>query len=469
MTAQLRQAIALLQYSSLELGAYIEAEIEQNPFLERKPEAKADTPPVEPTTQSEGWQASSGVLGDGKLDFAGDPEAWAARKKPVDAAEAPWGLEQTLARPETLAEHLAAQLALDIADATDRVIGARLIDLLDEAGYLSEPLDGLAALLSVPLGRIEAVLTRLQQFDPPGVFARSLAECLALQLKDRNRFDPAMAVLLENLPLLARRDRGPLLSLCGVDAEDLEAMIAEVKALDPKPGLAFDQTPIAARIPEVILRKGPENEWIVELNPETLPKLLVNHRYFQALSDSAKGRADKAKTDKTRADHAYLSERHQRANWLLKALHQRAITILKVTAEIVRQQDGFFRRGVQHLRPLALRDIAQAIGMHESTVSRVTANKYLLTERGIFELKYFFTAAIASASGGEAHSAEAVRSRIKTLIENEADAVLSDQQIVLVLEREGVTIARRTVAKYREAMRIPSSIERQQEKTPPRS
>jgi RNA polymerase sigma-54 factor len=295
----------------------------------------------------------------------------------------------------------------------------------------------------------------LQEFDPPGVFARDLPECLALQLRDRNRLDPAMRLLLDNLPLLAARNAPALLRICGVDAEDLAEMVAEIKSLDPRPGHAFDPPLAQPVIPDVIMRAQRDGDWLVELNADTLPRVLVNNRYFARVSRAVHSKAERE----------YLSDRLQSANWLVKSLDQRATTILKVASDIVRQQDGFFRRGVQALRPLILRDIADAIGMHESTESRVTTNKDMATPRGLFELKYFFTASIAASRGGDAHSAEAVRFRIRGLIDGEpSDDTLSDERIVELLEKDGVEIARRTVAKYREAMRIPSSVQRRREK-----
>jgi RNA polymerase sigma-54 factor len=299
------------------------------------------------------------------------------------------------------------------------------------------------------------VLTILQGFDPPGVCARSLDECLAIQLKERDRFDPAMQTLVAHLDLLAKRDLPALRRLCGVGEEDLTDMIAEIRQLNPKPGLAFGSTLVQPIVPDVFVRPGPDGGFIVELNSDTLPKVLVNQIYH----------AEVAKTTKNDKDKTYLADCLQTATWLIRALDQRAKTILKVATEIVRQQDAFFANGVQHLRPLNLKTIADAIDMHESTVSRVTANKYMATSRGIFELKYFFTSAIAAADGGEAHSAEAVRHRIRQLIDAEdAQHVLSDDTIVERLRTAGIDIARRTVAKYREAMRIPSSVQRRREK-----
>ncbi len=347
------------------------------------------------------------------------------------------------------------QIGADLSDQGDQVIALHLLDLIDEAGYLTGPIDAVALLLGCGVERIDTVLARLQQFDPAGIFARDLAECLALQLRDRNRLDPAMQILLENLPLLAARNIAALVRVCGVDAADVADMIVEVKSLDPRPGLVFDPPLAQPVVPDILMRAQPGGGWIVELNSETLPRVLVNNRYYAQVSQAARSKAEKD----------YLSDRLHAANWLVKSLHQRATTILKVAAEIVRRQDAFFRRGVQSLRPLILRDIADAIGMHESTVSRVTSNKHMATPRGLYELKYFFTSAIPDAHGGGAHSAEAVRHRIRGLINDEPPGgTLSDERIVALLQRDGVDIARRTVAKYREAMRIPSSARRRREK-----
>ena len=299
------------------------------------------------------------------------------------------------------------------------------------------------------------MLAQLQTFDPPGVCARTLTECLSIQLRERDRLDPAIAALIAHLDLLAKRDFAALRRICGVDDEDLVDMIGEVKRLNPKPGLAFSSTVVQPIVPDVFVRPGADGGWLVELNHDTLPKVLVNQTYYSKVSKTAKKDNEKS----------YLAECLQTATWLVRALDQRAKTILKVASEIVRQQDGFFVNGVQHLRPLNLKTIADAIEMHELTVSRVTANKYMATSRGTFEMKFFFTSAIASADGGEAHSAEAVRHRIRQLIDAEKSSeILSDDTIVEELRKAGIDIARRTVAKYREAMRIPSSVQRRREK-----
>jgi RNA polymerase sigma-54 factor len=497
MTPQLMQAIKLLQLSNLDLVAYVEGELEKNPLLERAAEGEpgvVDGAAEPAAAEFDGDASTRDQASDGAdvdridesletsrsaieerlgtdlenefPDEAGEPRSRAGADAPATPSDwssvgsggreaGDYNLEAFVSAAPTLADHLAAQLSLAIADPVRRMIGQYLIDMVDEAGYLSGDLTAVAEKLGAPLGEVQAVLGIVQGFDPPGVCARNLTECLALQLKEQNRFDPAMAALVSRLDLLAKRDLAGLRRICGVGEEDLAEMIAEIRNLNPKPGLAFGSTTVQPIVPDVYVRPGPDGGFVVELNSDTLPRILVNQRYHAELAKNAK--ADSAKT--------YLAENLQSATWLMRALDQRAKTILKVAMEIVKQQDGFFAHGVQHLRPLNLKTVADAISMHESTVSRVTANKYVATNRGIFELKYFFTSSIASSDGGEAHSAEAVRDRIRHLIEAEnASDVLSDDTIVERLREAGIDIARRTVAKYREAMRIPSSVQRRRDK-----
>lgn len=463
MTPQLQQAIKLLELSNQELTAYVESELEQNPLLERdegdEREAEASEPLAsggEDGADPEGIEEGADPFDDA-AELADDGVAWDTRgRSRGDGAALDDTLEQTLTREIDLREHLLTQLGLDIVDPTDRLIGVQLIDLLDDAGYIAGELSQVASLLDCPLARVEATLEKLQRFDPPGIFARNLRECLALQLRDRNRLDPAMQALLDHLDLLAKRDRESLMRLCGVDAEDLADMAAEIRALNPKPALAFDRTTAPPVQPDIIMRRHPDGGWIVELNNDTLPRVLVDRTYYARVIGGVRRKADRE----------YLAERLGAANWLVKSLHQRATTILRVASEIIRQQDGFFRHGVQHLRPLIRRDIAAALELHESTVSRVTTNKYIATPRGLYELRYFFTTAIASSGGGDAHSAESVRSRIRQLVDAETiQSVLSDDQLVDLLRAESIDIARRTVAKYRESMRIPSSVQRRRDKS----
>lgn len=485
MTPQLQQAIKLLQLSNMELGEYVEAELERNPLLQR--DEGSDRPveqglgidgdpgggEIDPTNRD----AADLTNFDGMVDGANggldqDSEnLWSSGESQdfaVDSGLADWkgsggksnfegderGLDETLSSDKTLIEHLTDQMQVELTDPVDRLIATHLIDTVDETGWYTSDLEPIADQLACPIDRVQATLTRLQQLDPPGVFARTLAECMELQLRDRNRWDPCMAGLVHNLEKLASREMTALRKLCNVDEEELFEMVQEIRTLDPKPGLQFLHVPSETLIPDVFVRAGQDGAWMVELNTDTLPKVLVNQRYHARVAKGAR----------TKDDKDYVSEQFQSANWLVKSLHQRATTILKVASEIVRKQDLFFHYGVQNLRPLVLRDIAEAIGMHESTVSRVTTNKYLASARGTYELKYFFTAALGG-DGGITHSAEAVRAKIKTLIDAEnPKKILSDDKIVDILRAEGVDIARRTVAKYREAMKISSSVQRRREK-----
>ena len=480
MTPQLRQAIKLLQYSHHEVTAFIEEELERNPLLERdeRPELAPELPAIDQRgTRDDRTGDTADRVADSLLpepgtapldaDFTADFEtgdagsAHDATGLPTtmgagggrDFEDAEWGVDDLAEGSRSLRDHLGEQLRLELSDPADRLIGAHLIALLDPSGRLAAEPSAIASALGTSLEAVERVRHRMMRFDPVGVLARDLAECLAVQLSERNRLDPAMVALLANLELLGRRELKRLQSLCGVDAEDLADMITEIRALDPKPGASNDATPPLPVVPDVLMRAAAEGGWMLELNPDTMPRLLISEVFHARVLVRAQ-----------REEKLFIAEKLASANWLVKSLQQRAQTILRVASEVVRRQDGFMRHGVGHLRPLILRDIADAVEMHESTVSRVTANKYIATPRGTFELKYFFTTAIAGMTG-ETHSAEAVRFRIRGMIDAETPAlILSDDAIVAALRREGVDIARRTVAKYREALRIPSSVQRKREK-----
>lgn len=472
MTPQLQQAIKLLQLSNLELAEFVEQQLEENPFLERV--AEQETPqPAE--AQSQESDADTGSALDLESDGAAEraAEAMDAPSEESDPGAASdveyksneWAnvgsggaslddersFGESLSKGVTLWESLTEQLHVATRDPMTLFIGAFLIDLIDEAGYLRDSVEAIADRLGADEGEVERTLQLIQTFEPSGVGARDIKECIAIQLIDQNRFDPTMQAFVENIELLAKGDLKGLVRVTGADEEDIRDMIAEVRALTPKPGYAFGSDPVQVVTPDVIVRKAQDGGWKIELNSETLPRVLVNRVYHAEIS-KAKCREE---------DTLFVSEQFANANWLVKSLDQRARTILKVASEIVRQQDAFLVHGVRHLRPLNLRVVADAISMHESTVSRVTANKYIATPRGIFELKYFFTASISSSEGGEAHSAEAVRFRIKEMIDGESpDDVLSDDRIVEILRADGIEIARRTVAKYRETMNIASSVQR---------
>jgi len=476
ITPQLQQAIKLLQLSNLELEAFVEAELERNPLLQRderdaEPDVEApaeaaadisadriDDAGARAELDATHDEASPGerVTGDAQHDMgaaeAGASVDWSKANRGGSFESDGEGLEGAASREKTLNEHLHEQLSASGLKGAEAAAAIVLIDAVDEGGYLRLDLPEVAERLGCGEDLLERVLAVLQGFEPVGVCARGVAECLALQLKDRNRFDPAMAALLDNLHLLAKHDMAGLKRACGVDDEDLREMVAELRSLTPRPGAAFGGELVQTVVPDVYVREGLGGLWHVELNSETLPRLLVDQRYHARVSASA--RTDQEKT--------FVSDCAAQASWLVKSLDQRAKTILKVSSEIVRQQDAFLAFGVEHLRPLNLKTVADAIGMHESTVSRVTSNKYLATPRGVFEMKFFFTSAIQATEGGEAHSAESVRHKIRQLIDSETRErdVHSDDSIVDTLKASGVDIARRTVAKYREAMRIPSSMER---------
>ncbi|RUT30345.1 RNA polymerase sigma-54 factor [Arsenicitalea aurantiaca] len=488
LTPQLMQSIRLLQLSHLELNAFVDAELLRNPLLEREdgsgpdqaeggeggepegpaaPETPSELSAYEDTVSHADRIQSADAIADG-YDTAVEnvfpeqtgPDRLGGGSGPGESASGDGGeaadLDQFVASRPSLSEHLSDQVGLILRDPAERIIARFLIDSLNEAGYLVTDLQTVAEQLGTSPGHVEAVLLKIQGSEPVGVFARDVRECLMIQLREKNRYDPLMARLLDNLELVAGHDMAGLMRAVGCDREDLIEMLAELRDLDPRPGKAFEGGPVEAVVPDVFVRQGPGGDWALELNADILPRVLINRTYYASVTRRTRDPGEKA----------FLVDCLSTANWLAKSLDQRAQTVLKVAAEIVRQQDGFLLHGISHLRPMTLKLVAEAIGMHESTVSRVTANKYISTPRGLFEMKYFFTTALGSSSGGEDHSAEAVRHRIRQLIEAESPkAILSDDTIAETLQREqGIEVARRTVAKYREAMNIPSSVIRRRQK-----
>jgi RNA polymerase sigma-54 factor len=493
MTPQLQQAIRLLQYTNLELTDFLTQEVEKNPLLEFEdstiePPVAGEADAAEPTSFDRSSNSEAGA--DVKLQEASERGTQDDASLDTDYenvynndsfGEGPsndeglslngqgsiqggggsfnsgdFDFQENMTADITLRDHLSEQLSMSSLSPADRLIASYLIDMVNEAGYLTDNIAVIALHLDCPLEDVERVLAEVQKFEPAGVFARSLSECLALQLADQNRLDPSIKAMIDNLELLARRDFAALKRVCHADSEDIADMIAEIQALNPKPGLAYGGEPAQEVVPDVFLRKNPKGGWIIELNSDTLPKVLVNSRYYSEISGKTQGKEEKA----------FLTDCYQSANWLVKALDQRARTILKVAGELVKQQEAFFLHGVKYLKPLNLRAIAEVIEMHESTVSRVTANKYMSTSRGVFEMKYFFTSSISSSEDGDAHSGEAVKQRIKELIDAEKpDDILSDDKIVDILRAQKVDIARRTVAKYREALKISSSVQRRRMKS----
>ncbi len=496
MTPQLQQAIKLLALTNVEVEAFIAEEIEKNPLLETAGEdgdaghadPRDDAPefapldgPVDGFDETDPATADRLIaIGDGASDAPLDVDYAtetfhhdSASDMPVDR-EGPGadgglslsgggaagggdgelsGLDSFLTAEPTLHEHLNAQAGLRFSG-SELIIARHLIDQIGEAGYFTGDLLDLSHRLGAPLAVLEAVLAGIQGFDPAGVGARDLAECLAIQAREADRYDPAMARLIDNLDLLARSDVAALRRICGVDQEDLIDMIRELRGYDPKPGLRFGTDAVQPAIPDVFVTRTRDG-WAVELNSATLPRVLVSRSYYVELTSAGISREHKA----------FLSDCLASANWLVKALDQRARTITKVATELVRQQEAFFDHGVSHLKPLTLKAIADAVSLHESTISRVTSNKYLSCSRGTFELKYFFTSAIQAADGGDAVSALAVKEAIRALIAAEnADTILSDDKLVELLRDKGFDIARRTIAKYREAMGIGSSVQRRRAK-----
>ncbi len=462
MTPQLQQAIKMLQLSNVELAEVVEEELAVNPLLEKDErgtdgEATSDEP-REP--KDEGKDSVEAAFESSNTNDDFDPGSGAAdigaggNSKFEDIENA---FENRMSAEVTLRDYLLDQLHQSFEEQRDHMIGAMLIDRLDEAGYLREDPADLAEKLGCKVERVQNLLREMKGFDPAGIFARDLEECLALQLAEKGQLDAPMNALLDNLQMLAHKDFKGLAEICGTNETYLMDMVAEIKALNPKPAAEFDHLIVQTAIPDVLMKRLPKHMgggWRVELNHETLPRVLVNQEYYMEVAGSASRKEDKA----------YISTQLNNANWLVKAMDQRAQTILKVAGEIIEQQDAFFNYGIEFLKPLKLSDIASEIEMHESTVSRVTTNKYIGTPRGIFELKYFFSTALVSASGAE-HSAESVKARIKTLIDEEdPKKILSDDKIVVILRDEGIELARRTVAKYRESMMIGSSVERRKAK-----
>ena len=457
MTPQMQQAVKLLQMSNIELQAYLEEEMVQNPLLEKQ----ESEPDIEsPETTEDNTQADTKdsppetIHEDAHEDFdAGHKMADVGAGGNTSFSDELPDFQDTLVRPKTLREHLNEQLHIDSETLLQKSIGTLLIDRLDESGYLRDDTVTLAQQIGCSEAILKETLTRLKTFDPTGVFAHDLAECLALQLDEQGELTQSFKILLDNLPLLAQHDYKKLARICGVDEPELSEMTALLRTLNPRPSSRFDHVVAQTAIPDVMMRALPKNiggGWRVELNSDTLPRVLVNQNYYTEVS---------ART-KDKGEREYLSTQLNNASWLVKALDQRAHTILKVASEIIERQDGFFLYGIEFLKPLTLREIAEAIDMHESTVSRVTTGKFIGTPRGLFELKFFFTSSIEMADGTSI-SSQSVKARIKALTDAETvENILSDDDLVTILTKEGMNVARRTVAKYREALGIQSSVQR---------
>lgn len=496
MTQQLQQSIKLLQLSAIELAEFIELEIEKNPLLSRDDTTPDGEPASEEYADKE-WQETSNSAESTQDETAAisqefespDWEKSAGEFEPqsiyddefnadyADATEGAYSrvsagsgesvgtsgfvedeegnsLEQTYAKDRSLREHLLEQLHVDIVDPAMRLIGTQLIDLLDESGYLRESTESIATILGADCELVEQTILAMQRFEPLGVFARSLSECLRIQLEEKGRLDVPMEKFLSHMHLLAEGNVLALRKTCGVDDEELQLIIADVRSCNPRPANQFIHDIAEAITPDVLIRKSRQG-WLIELNPEALPRVLANQSYFTEMTQKLQDKEAKK----------YLTEQWQNASWLVKALDQRAQTMLKVSREIVKQQEKFFLHGIRFLKPLVLKDIAAAIEMHESTVSRVTTSKFMSTPRGTFEMKYFFNSTIGGSIGDAEFSSKTVMYYIKELVDSESSKeILSDDAIVTLLKDRNIDVARRTITKYREAMNIPSSVVRRRQK-----
>ncbi len=483
MTPQLAQSIKLLQYSHIELSEFVQDEIEKNPLLELENENRSISNDLEPEANKTKDESISSEM---KLDagekandldasfenvydegIAGAEKANTENSESTASLSSPSSNSTSSSNVEnadflasvgatlSLTQHIGEQIMLTFSNQKEREIATHIAHALTEDGYFQEDLKEIAKLNGASPLQAEEVLKKFQTLEPTGIGARNLYECLAIQLREKNRFDPAMEKLIENLPLLAKREFEKLMKVCEVSREDFNDMIREIKELDPRPAAKYEPVLSENVLPDVLIKQKTDGSWSIDLNPETLPKVLVNHSYHTELTASVK----------TPEGKEFIADCMGNASWLTKSLDQRAQTILKVATEIVKQQDMFFAEGIEHLRPLNLKTVAEAIKMHESTISRVTSNKFLMCDQGIFELKYFFSSSIAASDGDEGHASQSVKHIIKQMVDAENPVkVMSDDQIVLRLQETGIEIARRTVAKYREAMRIPSSVQRRREK-----
>lgn len=479
MTPQLQLSLKLLQFSNLELAEFVNTQLEENPLLlTEKPDSDTD-PDTDKTPEAPSEMVDS--LGDSNMNSLSETDnvldvshenVWDSGENSQAVYDGPssnsplsgtaagevgqgYNFDQAEDKDRTLRDHIHEQIALDFPDVSERFIALNLADELDDAGYLKADIADIVARLGCTHEDVEHIIARLQMCDPSGVFARDLSECLAIQLRDLDRLDPCMEAFVMHLPLLSQGKTNELMEVCGINAEEFSEMMAEIRHLNPKPGNNFSTQHVQVVQPDAFARRSDKGEWSVELNNETLPRCLVDKTFYA----NVKSRAQNAE------EKAYLVDQYQTANWLVKSMHQRAETILRVSTEIIRQQHAFFEKGIYHLKPMTLNSIAEKLDIHESTVGRVTTNKYMATPNGLYELKFFFTSGVGSSDGGDDVSSVAVKQMIKELVEGETvDAILSDDKLVELLKHDGVDIARRTVAKYREAMGVGSSVERRRMK-----
>lgn len=478
MTPELRQAINLLQATNLELNDLIEKELENNPLLEREdaPNERMDSPeqtiddydtPTENASEELyqpdiDYDNQADDFGSDREGYDTDPQYdWAdyARSKADHSNDDYDYFEKKLADPKSLYQLLTEQILITFATPSERLVAHHLCEHLDAAGYFRGHIKEIALKMNLAPTRVSSILQRLKTFEPSGIFAENLAECLQIQLADQNRLDPLAQKVLEHLELLGERKFKELKKICSINDEDLNSVLADIKALNPKPAAGYNSDTAGYIIPDVFVRRHPNGEYLIELNNMSLPRVLINRSYYSQVRNTPS--ADKAAS-------RYLKQQLGNASFLVRALHQRATTILRVSEEIVRIQRDFFESGIDHLKPMQLRDIAEKTEQHESTISRATTGKYMHTPRGTFELKYFFSNAANTFNGDENTSTLSIKHKIKKLIENETpEQILSDDNLVELLARESIKIARRTIAKYRESLNIPTSAERKRQKRQP--
>lgn len=465
ITVQLQQAIRLLTMSNIELRGFLDQQCEENPFLEVSGGSSEDelvapvtTPDAGPERDdldfADGTIRSDAPIPDsaldnqfetGQIDLGRGAGSGAADGEDFDALS-------LIASDEGLSlyAHACAEAERMFTDPTDRMIALALIDALEPSGWLGQSVEDIAAFSMADVSRVRDVLGRLQQIEPAGLFARDLSDCLRLQAQDRDMLTPDFAILLDNLALLGTGNVKALARLCKATPERMNEMLRLLRSLDPKPGARFAGKAEPILPPDLIVRRLPDG-WSVELNRSTLPAVKVRQGYAKQM---VAGRKDEAL-------RSFVSERVSEARWLDRAIAQRNETALKVGTEILRQQMGFFEKGPVALKPMVLRDIAEAIGMHESTISRVTNSLMMATPRGTFRLKAFFSSGIANDADSDGEAASAIKFKLRKLVEAEPPAnPLSDDAIVQVLARDGIRLARRTVAKYREMEGIASSFHR---------
>jgi RNA polymerase sigma-54 factor len=458
VTPQLIQSIQVLQFNGQELDTYIKEQVEKNPLIRLHPEA----PAAKPVSSGETLAVAGGdIQRTERSPAAGDRVTSTATRRIGQGSKGPGAtgntpnLEAYCAARISLKEHLRSQLMIVVRDPQDLKIGLEIIDSIEDDGYFRRDMAEMSWLLDVEERDIGRMLETVQRFDPCGVGARNLSECLRIQLGEANRLTPQLTVFLEHLPLLAACRIPELARICRVEVEAVLHLAAEIRKLNPRPGAQFESEPSLPALPDVIVRNNAVGDFTVELNSAVLPKVLLDREYYAEISSGCGGKEARK----------FVIDCWSNANWLVRNLEQRAQTILRVATEVVTRQRDFLLYGAGHLHPLNLKDVATALNMHESTVSRATVNKYVATNRGTFELKFFFINSLAAIDGGSSFSSETIRQRIKDLIHTEtSDTIYSDDAIMSQLKQDGIDIARRTVAKYREEMHISSSMQRRRQR-----